>query len=97
MHLREGPDYGQPLINRERDTEKKREENKAQQLAGFEPTTSLSRGVCSTTVLQPLPHLSLLIPFEPPSHCLGINETNEWKLVSFAKARDEFQLIVSSL
>ena len=28
---------------------------KAQRPAGFEPTTSLARGVCSTALLQPLP------------------------------------------
>ena len=44
-----------PLIDRERDTEKEREENKAQHPAGFEPMTALSRGMCSTAVLQPLP------------------------------------------
>ena len=41
LHLREG-----------RDIEAKK---KAKQPAGFEPTTSLLHGVCSTAVLQPLP------------------------------------------
>ena len=33
-----------------------REEKKAHHPAGFESTTSLLRGMCSTAVLQPLPH-----------------------------------------
>ena len=43
----EGPDYGH-ITDR---IEKK----KAQHLAGFKPTTSLSPVACSTAVLQPLP------------------------------------------
>ena len=41
-----------PLIDIERDTEIEREEKKAKHPAGFEHTTSLSQGVCSTAVLQ---------------------------------------------
>ena len=35
--------------------ESKRNNKKAQHMAAFEPTTSGSRGVCSTTALEPLP------------------------------------------
>ena len=36
------------------------DKKKAQHPAAFAPMTSLSRGVCSTTVLQPLPYFDLL-------------------------------------
>ena len=40
-----------PLIDREKNTEKEIEEKKALHPAGFEPTISLSRGLCSTPAL----------------------------------------------
>ena len=44
-----------PLIERERDTEKEREEKKAQQPAGFKPTASVTKHLlyrCATTAAQ---------------------------------------------
>ena len=43
---------------------------KAQYLAGFEPTTSLSHGVCSYAVQQPQPFKSLLNAFTQRYFCL---------------------------
>ena len=48
MHLHKGPDKGHTSDRIEK-------RKKAQHPAGFEPMTSLSWGVRSTPVLQPLP------------------------------------------
>ena len=49
LHLLEGPEL------RTHHTERIEKRKNAQRPAGFEPTTSLLRGVRSTAVLQPLP------------------------------------------
>ena len=51
FHLLEGPDVGHT-----NDRIEKRRKN-AQHLVGFELTSSLSGGVCPTTVVQQLPDL----------------------------------------
>ena len=47
-HIPEGPELRMLYLE-------DREEKKAQHLMGFEPATSLLRGMRSTAVLQPLP------------------------------------------